>query len=634
MERDELIGTWLGQYQVLEQLGEGGMARVYKAMQPRLKRYVAIKVILPEAAARPGFRERFEREAQLIARLQHANIVAVYDFGEVNNLSYLVMQYVGGGSLSSKIKSGEALPYPQAVTYTVQMARALQHAHSQGIIHRDIKPSNMLIDEKDADHLLLSDFGIAKLLSGAADSELGQGGLPQPITTTGGIIGTPEFMAPEQAQGMAIDARTDIYALGMVLYVLLTGSFPFRSTTPLGVLYQQVNTDPPPINTLNPAVPASLVEVVKRALAKRPDQRFQSAELFARALEASLLSASQIDAAPTLLADPGPTLLAPQGSASIPADFTSAPTFVQQAPSQYPPSPVSYTTQQQQPSVPGGAPFTPVSNAHFFSGPTPYPGPAPAIPVPISARPRRLAVRWLIAGASLLLVAALVLGAVRGNLLNFLQAGGASTSSTQTPVTGVITDNFGANTNGWETGNPNGDPGLIWNLGSGSYDITITGSSAHYMTYFPTPHNLSAPPANFTLEIKVEQVQGSNLLGYGLIFRKVIVNQMVNCYAFTINSSGQYEFQVYHMSQANGASFTNAPPNTIKGPGQVNTLKVEVTGNTFKLYANGHLLAGKNQDGSWTDSSFSSGQVGLLVTGDQTQKQEYKFTSFVLTPMP
>lgn len=198
MEQDDLRGKIIGQYQVLEPLGVGGMAQVYKALHPRLKRLVALKVILPEAAARPGFRERFEREAQVIARLQHPN-----------------------------------------------------------------------------------------------------------------IIGTPEFMAPEQAQGGSVDAHTDIYALGIVLYLFLTGQLPFRGTTPLGVLYQHVHTPPPALSQVNPAVPPALAEIVARALAKQPADRFPSAEAFAQALDTMLLTQSQIAVAPTLLAGPGSTQLAP-----------------------------------------------------------------------------------------------------------------------------------------------------------------------------------------------------------------------------------------------------------------------------------------------------------------------------------
>src|SRR5947209_14091355 len=159
MEHDPLIGTQLGTYSIQAKLGEGGMARGYKAYHARLRRDVAIKVILAQIADQEGFKARFEREAQLIASLEHPNIVAVYDFGDSGNLTYLVMQYVGGGTLRDQLRRGRPLEPGRAVQYALQMARALHHAHQRGIVHRDVKPQNMLVSAHDASQLLLSDFG-------------------------------------------------------------------------------------------------------------------------------------------------------------------------------------------------------------------------------------------------------------------------------------------------------------------------------------------------------------------------------------------------------------------------------------------------------------------------------------------
>src|SRR5713226_3175079 len=163
MENDPLIGQQLGAYRILSKLGDGGMARVYKGYHERLRRDVAIKIILSQIADQEGFKARFEREAQLIASLQYPNIVAVYDFGDIGNLTYLVMQYVGGGTLRDQLRGGHALEPREAIPYCQQMARALHHAHQRGIVHRDVKPQNMLVSATDANQLLLSDFGIAKL---------------------------------------------------------------------------------------------------------------------------------------------------------------------------------------------------------------------------------------------------------------------------------------------------------------------------------------------------------------------------------------------------------------------------------------------------------------------------------------
>jgi serine/threonine protein kinase len=286
-----MIGRRLGAYFIQEKIGEGGMAQVYKAYHERLRRDVAIKIILPQIADQHGFRERFEREAQLIASLEYRNIVAVYDFGEVSNITYLVMQYVGGGTLRDRmLREGRIEPH-LAVQYAVQMARALHHAHLRGIVHRDVKPQNMLISSSDTNELLLSDFGIAKLFDSSSQETVSYGisakGPYNPsLTSVDQLVGTAEYMAPEQVNRQHVDARTDVYALGIVLFQMLTGRIPFSSTTVDGLLYQHVFATPMAAREVNPSVPQALEQIIFRALAKAPEHRFQSAEAMAVALEA------------------------------------------------------------------------------------------------------------------------------------------------------------------------------------------------------------------------------------------------------------------------------------------------------------------------------------------------------------
>ncbi len=652
MELQNLSGPLLGQYQVLEQLGEGGMARVYKAQHPRLRRLVALKIILPEAAARPGFRERFDREAQVVAQLHHSNIVEVYDYGEAGNIPYLVMQYVGGGTLSSKIRSGQPLPVTQAVRYIVQMALALHHAHQRGIIHRDIKPSNMLLDEQDPNHLLLSDFGIAKLLSGPGDSAPPQGAIPQPLTTTGSIIGTPEFMAPEQAKGEPIDARTDIYSLGLVLYLLLTGRLPFRSDTPWGVLYQQINSPPPALSQINPAVPEAVIQALDTAIAKDPQQRFQTAEAFARALESAMLSASQIDYAPTILAQPGPTVLAPDNplrplNSAVAAPPT--PILTQPGPGVSPVSTASapgattpVSRPQERVSAPGTAGAAqgsaPSGAPTFHTIPTPLPGQKPIFVPKPPEPPRRKLLPWLASAASLLVVAALILALVPGHPLLTLLGIGVSASPTastgqQPTLTTAITDDFTVNSHGWPTGHINNDAALNWTLGSGVYDIVIPAGSQYVLTYPVIPTHLGTPPANFTLEVKMKQVSGQTNLGYGLIVRESTHTDqngklVVNGYAFTINAEGGYQYVKYPSSDTS-ASFADGTPKVLAGLGQINDLKLVAKGGSYTFYVNGQQLPLGGPGGAVTDSDYAAGAVGLLVTGDHA---EYQFTYFSLTP--
>jgi serine/threonine protein kinase len=237
----------------------------------------------------PNFRQLFEQEAQLIARLHHRNIVAVYDFGESQNMLYLVMQYVAGGTLRDQISNQQPLDPRRAAMYALQMARALHHAHQQGIVHRDVKPPNMLVSAENRNELLLSDFGLAQLFNKSADLPSTTGGTNSrtdgQVLSRGGIAGTPTYMAPEQCQGQPTDARTDIYALGMVLFEMLVGQPPFRSDNELGLLYQHVYVPAPPVQQLNPAVPDLLAQITARAIAKAPEDRYQSAREMAQDLE-------------------------------------------------------------------------------------------------------------------------------------------------------------------------------------------------------------------------------------------------------------------------------------------------------------------------------------------------------------
>jgi hypothetical protein len=246
------------------------MATVYKAYQHSADRFVAVKVIRADLSHEPELRQRFEREARTIARLEHPAILPIYDVGEHNGVPFLIMRYVEGGSLSDQISAGR-LRLRQAIEYIAQLGEALAYAHQQGIIHRDIKPANVLITPRG--HVLLSDFGIAKILA----DENG-------LTGTGMPIGTPFYMAPEQIQGKPVDARTDIYSLGIVLYECLIGQRPFVAETPWAVMDMQLRDAPPPPRALRPEIPDSLERVILKATAKQPEQRFESMQALVQAL--------------------------------------------------------------------------------------------------------------------------------------------------------------------------------------------------------------------------------------------------------------------------------------------------------------------------------------------------------------
>ncbi len=268
---NDLIGRRLGQYEIVGELGRGGSSRVYRAYAHEDGRDVAMKVIPNDADDRAGFVQRFMREVEVIRKLNHPNIVQVYGSGQTNDIVYLVLQCVMGGTLRQRL-GGRPLSVQQAAIYVIQMARALHHAHLQGIVHRDVKPSNMLVDADNPNHLLLTDFGTAKI-QGARGP-----------TKSGTTIGTPEYMSPEQAEGRDIDQRSDIYALGCVLYEALATRPPFVGSTPVSVLYQHVHSRPASIRSYNTSAPRELARIVEIALAKRPEDRFGTAEQLAEAL--------------------------------------------------------------------------------------------------------------------------------------------------------------------------------------------------------------------------------------------------------------------------------------------------------------------------------------------------------------
>ncbi len=267
---NELIGRKLGQYEITGVLGEGGMATVFRAYQTSVRRDVAIKIIESKLARNPEFVRRFEREAMTIAALDHPHILKIHDFGREDDLLYLVMELKSGGSLAHKIRAGQ-LSAQQVARYLDQISEALDHAHGKGIIHRDLKPQNVLLDTSD--NTFLTDFGIAKLISGDSTA----------LTAGGMAMGTPGYMAPEQWYGQQIDARTDLYALAGMVYEMLTGRVPFTGDTPATLMYQHLNEPPPPLHNLRADLPASLEKVLIKAMAKQPDQRYQSAGAFAAA---------------------------------------------------------------------------------------------------------------------------------------------------------------------------------------------------------------------------------------------------------------------------------------------------------------------------------------------------------------
>ncbi|HWQ15159.1 MAG TPA: protein kinase, partial [Roseiflexaceae bacterium] len=253
-------------YELEQKIGEGGMARVYRGRDLRLNRRVAIKVLHSHHASDMGFLQRFHHEAQAAANLHHPAIVDVYDVGQDDGVHYIVMEYVEGSDLKSYIRTGP-LPIEEAVAIAAAVAEGLEAAHRLGMVHRDVKPQNIIVGPDG--HVKITDFGIAKSALSTA------------MTETGVTFGTADYISPEQAQGQPATPRSDVYALGVTLFEMLTGRLPFTGDSSIAVAMQHVSAEPPPPRMFNPRITPQLEALVLRALAKRPEDRPASAREFA-----------------------------------------------------------------------------------------------------------------------------------------------------------------------------------------------------------------------------------------------------------------------------------------------------------------------------------------------------------------
>jgi eukaryotic-like serine/threonine-protein kinase len=286
MNADTLIGTVLGTCTLQKLIGQGGMGAVFLAQQSRPKRQVAVKVLLPMIPLNPdqlaAFLERFRRETDAAAALEHPNIMPVHEYGEYGGLAYLVMPYISGGTLRDVLEREGPLPLAKVANYLEQLASAIDCAHDHGVIHRDIKPANIMITPEG--RLLLGDFGLVKIVAE------GQSALAR-LTGAGAPVGTPDYMAPEQVIGDDVDTRADLYSLGILLFQLVTGTTPFRGETPMQIAAQHLRLPPPSPLMLRPDLPIRAEQVIQRAMAKKPSDRYVHAKDLADAFRQALLDA-------------------------------------------------------------------------------------------------------------------------------------------------------------------------------------------------------------------------------------------------------------------------------------------------------------------------------------------------------
>ena len=307
------IGENVGPYRIIAQLGSGGMATVYKAYHAALDRYVAIKVMHAAFKEDPNFLARFQREARIVAKLEHPHIVPVYDFNEHERQPYLVMRFIEGDTLKARLQAG-LMTTTQAIDLLRPVCQALAYAHDQGVLHRDIKPSNILLTAQGG--VFLTDFGLAKI------AQTGESTLSQDT-----LIGTPQYISPEQAQGNAsLDARTDIYSLGVVMYELLVGRVPFQADTPYAVIHDHIYSPLPLPRCLRPDLPEPFERVLLKSLAKERDDRYTTMDEMLGALEKAVTDVASAPAGevkPPPCEEPAPPI-SPQVQASLPAATVAA----------------------------------------------------------------------------------------------------------------------------------------------------------------------------------------------------------------------------------------------------------------------------------------------------------------------
>jgi serine/threonine-protein kinase len=617
-----------GRYEIRQEIGRGGMAQVYLAYDPTFRRQVAVKVLPPHYLENPLLRVRFEREARLIATIEHPAIVPVYDFGEQEGQLYLVMRYMPGGSLVSIIRQGP-LSLGKASELLTLLAPALDAVHGQGIIHRDLKPGNILFDAFG--NPALSDFGIAHLSEATVD------------LTGEAIIGTPAYMSPEQVRAeVPLDGRSDIYSLGIILYEMLTGRQPYQAATPMSIAMRHLTDSVPEIHRLRPELPEPLQTVLEHVLAKDRDKRYSQATELAYDLRAL------VDASPAK--DYPLTPKPPAGGAQQDKPASNRPKVPVETASSMEATEVDSQTGSA-PVIAALMPDRP-STAEIATDITEPPvsriTSMPGAGKPAPSRAPRIGLIAAMSGLVLVpLMCLLVFLAIPGirDLLPFgspplLTATSTEDSSSHTPAntpepaaatlpgaaatraatlqpTPVFFDDFSSPANGWPDAST--DEGGYTYL-DGAYSISVLQNGSLYW---------AAPDGSFSdLSVHVEAGRASGEQGYyGLLCR---IQDSENYYYFIIRPDGYFTIGIYQ-----AGTFTALTPGgwtfhrAIQTGDAINDLQAECVGDELRLSANGELL------GEARDSAFKTGRSGLIAAALDQRGFQAVFDNFaVFTPLP
>jgi len=570
----DLTGQTFGSFKLIALLGRGGMATVYRGYQESIDRTVAVKVLPAEFLHDPNFSQRFLAEAKTLAKLTHPAILPLYDFGYANNVPYIVMPIMTNGTLTDKLKKG-SLSINEAIRIFTPIADALDFAHKNGVLHRDVKPSNILFDQND--HPFLADFGIAKAMQSASN-----------LTGTG-IVGTPDFMSPEQARGEQLDGRSDLYSLGVMIYQSLTGNPLFRATTPIGVMLKHATEPPPPIREQRPDLSVEVERVLNKALAKDPNDRYQTGIEFMRALKVVQASATtQPNAQEATLIEQRQTI---KQKVTPPAAWNEQPRTV-----------------------------TPSTAAHTSSHEKPAP-----------VKEKNGVMSWLLSG-SIGAMAVIVLGTlfVCGSCIGLYVIGSAleetptpkpSLKATLTPSPALVTlfsDDFGNSGSGWNT--LNSESAKV-NYASGEYVVKFNKNKL-YVWSNPGTRTFK----NVQVEVTVKKISGAADASFGVICNYVDKD---NYYYAGVDANGFYAIVKYKGQKDNfltgGGKW--AKSNKIALKANEYNISAECINGSISLYVDGALIE------TVKDSDYTSGNVGVFAWSNDTATAEIHFDDFYVSQL-
>ena len=603
-DSNQLLGQSLGTCLLARLIGQGGMGAVYLAQQSRPRRAVAVKVLMPAALVntelRADFLARFRREADAIAALDHVNIAPIYEYGEQGQLAYLVMPHITGGSLRQVLEKRGTLSLNEAVSILEQAAQALDYAHSRGIIHRDLKPGNILFHSDG--RVLLVDFGLAKMLK--EPIEAGQE-ITAALTNAGTILGTPEYLSPEQAIGTPVDSRTDIYSLGIVLFQMLTGRVPFTGATPVMTIIQHTMAIPPSVSQLNPTIPGEVEEVIMRALAKSPEQRYTTAGDFVRALRAA-----------TCWINPHSTLgLEAPNSADMKTGEKVTPSMLMSN-NTVPEIPVVSAYEETTIETAKPPAKTTTAKQHVF-------GELPGDTVPVSRRPGHSKPLWILIAGWILTLSLIIGGSATVLYVKFghqtprvaTNSRPASTPTSNTdevfPKPRLPVGNLLYRTK--VPGSPCASVDSLWVTsinareicGSSSMELTNIGSRFLAATYLNRLTNGYGIPQDYILQVQAYEVPGLKS-SFGIFFRNQPDPKQQGTYSFLLSPNNSMWHAYVYDNTTGKASLLHEDKTTVPLNGLL-TITIEVREDTFTFYLNGV------RQGEATSPYYSTGTVGLSV---------------------